>query len=329
MEVPSSSTLALPTSSSHCPRSLTVSSVGLDSSSSLDRDRSSTETAIFTIYSMYGDDEAQTTWTASSTFEDPSKDLDLSLGDSFSYRSFFDQSKSYASDTDTTYIDLSSDMKPLPNLSNPHNRTRSSTSNGCPHPLPSYPSSSSRVRDTLELPPRSKRVSPKLDRPKSALTSCSSFTDQEAVSPRVSHPTPPHSRSPSLPRSTDLHISEPTLVLTPSRPAPSLVPLPSQTSSSSPTTKQLSKLSSPSSKTSLVPSEGEDLDAFHVRNIYAHLNATGVKGDGFEEGVERTRARIRASRASEIRAEAALAGPSEKTRDLEAEEVNVLSSLDR
>jgi USP6 N-terminal-like protein len=280
---------------------------------------------------MYGDDEAQTSWTASSTFEDPSKDLDLSLGDSFSYRNFYDQTTSYVSNTD--YIDLSSDIKPFRKLTNPHDRTRlSSTSNGSanlsyPRPHSSY-TSSSRGRDTLELPPRSKRVSPNLNRPQSALTSCSSSTDQEAVSPRVSHPTPPHSRPPSLLRSADIPIPESTLVLTP-RPPSSLVPLPSQTPSSSPTTRQLSKLSAPSSKTSLVLSEGEDPDAFHVRSTYAHLDATGVKGDGYEEGVERTRARVRASRASELRADAALAGPSEKTRNLEVEEVNVLSSLDR
>jgi hypothetical protein len=281
---------------------------------------------------MYGDDEAQTSWTASSTFEDPSKDLDLSLGDSFTYRNFFDQTSSYVSNTDSTYIDLSSDTKPFTKLSNPHDRTRlSSTSNGSayPTPLSSHISSSSRGRDTLELPPRSKRVSPNPNRPQSALTSCSSFTDQEAVSPRVSHPTPPPSRPPSLPRSADLPNPEPTLILTPPRPTPSIVPPSSQSPSSSPTTRQLSKLSSPSSKTSLVPSEGEDLDAFYVRSTYAHLNATGVKGDGYEEGVERTRARVRASRASELRAEAALAGPSEKRRALEAEEVNVLSGLDR
>ncbi|OJA12382.1 hypothetical protein AZE42_07541 [Rhizopogon vesiculosus] len=329
MELPLS--LALPTPSSRSSPSLTVSR-SLTESSSLDKDRSSTESAIFTIYSMYGDDEAQASWTASSTFQDPSKDLDLSLGDSFTYRNFFDHPNSYVSNTNTTYIDLSSDTN---KLSNPHDRTRvSSTSNGSAYPRPhsSYASSSSRGRDTLELPSRSMRISQSPNRPQSALTSCSSFTDQEAVSPHVSHSTPPDSRPPSPLRSSDLPIPEPTLILTPPRPTPSLIPPASQSPSSSPTTRQLSKLSAPSSKTSntsLVPSEGEDLDAFHVRSTYAHLNATGVKGDGYEEGVERTRARARASRASELRAEAALAGPSEKTRNLEAEEVNVLSSLDR
>ncbi|KAG1868261.1 rab-GTPase-TBC domain-containing protein [Suillus subalutaceus] len=339
METPSSSTtLALPKQSpSRYPRSSpssTASSVPeLYSSSSTNRERSSTESAIFTIYSMYGDDEEQTSWTASSTFEDPSKELDLSLGDSFRYSNFFNQRTSYVSNTDTSFIDLSSDMKPFGTLSNPHDQTRlSATSNGSAnssYPLPLSNHANSHGRDTLELPTRSKRVPPIPTRSQSALTSCSSSIDLDAVSLRVSHLTPPHNRPPSLPRSRERHVPEPTLVLTPPQPTSSLIPPSSQTPSSSPTTKQPSKLSSPSSKTSLAPSEGEDLDAFHVRSTYAHLDAIGVRGDGYEEGVERTRARIRASRGSELRAEAALAGPSEKSRDLEAEELNVLSSLDR
>jgi hypothetical protein len=59
----------------------------------------------------------------------------------------------------------------------------------------------------------------------------------------------------------------------------------------------------PSSKVSLVPSEGEDLDGFHVRNTYAQLEASGVKGDGYEEGIERTRARVGRGRLSQIQAD--------------------------
>ena len=78
-----------------------------------------------------------------------------------------------------------------------------------------------------------------------------------------------------------------------------------------------------------MPSEGEDLDSFHVRSIYAQLDATGVQGDGFEEGVERTRARNRVSRVSELRAEATLSCSFEKPRDLPPAEMQLLSSLDR
>lgn len=88
------------------------------------------------------------------------------------------------------------------------------------------------------------------------------------------------------------------------------------------------QLSSPSSK-SLVPSEGEEPDAFHVRNTYAQLEVYGVKGDGHVEGVERTRARIGASRASQLYAEGALGDGSEKTQDLSMNELELLASLDR
>ena len=88
-------------------------------------------------------------------------------------------------------------------------------------------------------------------------------------------------------------------------------------------------VSSPSSNISLVPSEGEDVDAFHVRNTYAQLEASGVKGDGYEEGIERTRARIGTSRSSQMQADAALGDGKEKTRDLDEKEIQVLKSVDR
>lgn len=95
---------------------------------------------------------------------------------------------------------------------------------------------------------------------------------------------------------------------------------------------RVTKISSPDSKhshISITPSEGEDPDAFHVRSTYAQLEACGVKGDGVDEGVERTRARVGGSRASELRAEEALADDTEKTRDLTPEEIQLLGSLDR
>ena len=88
-------------------------------------------------------------------------------------------------------------------------------------------------------------------------------------------------------------------------------------------------LSAPSSNVSLVPSEGEDMDAFHVRNTYAQLEASGVKGDGYEEGIERTRARIGTSRSSQMQADAALGDGKEKARDLDEREIQVLKSVDR
>ncbi|PBL00392.1 RabGAP/TBC [Armillaria gallica] len=71
------------------------------------------------------------------------------------------------------------------------------------------------------------------------------------------------------------------------------------------------------------------MDAFHVRNTYAQLDMSGVKGDGYEEGVERTRARIGASRASQLCAEAALGDGTEKSKELDEQEIQTLANVDR
>ncbi|KAF9654099.1 RabGAP/TBC [Thelephora ganbajun] len=89
---------------------------------------------------------------------------------------------------------------------------------------------------------------------------------------------------------------------------------------------------SPSSHLSQVvitPHEGEDEDAFHVRRTYAELEAVGVKGDGYAEGVERTRARLGSNRDSGLRALEALGDIADKKRDLTPREIEILASLDR
>ncbi|KAI0714853.1 rab-GTPase-TBC domain-containing protein [Earliella scabrosa] len=143
------------------------------------------------------------------------------------------------------------------------------------------------------------------------------------LTPLISPPSTPGSHSSPPPR--------PTL----SSPSPSPDP-----SLRVPTAEHLSPISSPRSSTSavsapeskhsaVVRSEGEDADAFHVRSTYAQLDQSGVKGDGYEEGVERTRARVGGSRQSELRAQQAIADEHEKTRELTPQEVELLQSLDR
>jgi len=110
---------------------------------------------------------------------------------------------------------------------------------------------------------------------------------------------------------------------------------------------------------SLVPSVGEEPDSFHVRSTYAQLEVSGVKGDGYEEGVERTRAArtrlasnvspnpslglesqgsveegnspVRTNRRtkSQLLADQAIADENEKKRDLDPKELQVLGSVDR
>ena len=54
-----------------------------------------------------------------------------------------------------------------------------------------------------------------------------------------------------------------------------------------------------------------------------------MKGDGIEEGVELTRARIVSSRESELKAGDAIGDQSEKRRDFDPQELQMLASLDR
>lgn len=79
----------------------------------------------------------------------------------------------------------------------------------------------------------------------------------------------------------------------------------------------------------ITPQEGEDEDAFHVRRTYAELEVVGVRGDGYADGVERTRARVGSNRDSELRALEALGDMADKKRDLTPREIEILASLDR
>lgn len=101
---------------------------------------------------------------------------------------------------------------------------------------------------------------------------------------------------------------------------------PSQTTGTSSSQRLLGKNRS---NLSITPSAGEDPDSFHVRSTYAQLDVLGVKGDGIEEGVERTRARVGGSRESELKAASAIGDEYEKRRELNPQELQMLASLDR
>lgn len=166
------------------------------------------------------------------------------------------------------------------------------------------------------------------------VTPASTPNGRESLSPAsVSRPLPtsPIDRSSSF--SPPLQSRTPsTSSATPGRPSSSALRIsavPFVTPPSSPPERQLSAKSSPSGKSVILPAEGEEPDAFHVRSTYAQLDQQGVKGDGYEEGVERTRARVGGSRASELRALEALADEHEKTRDLTPQEIETLASVDR
>jgi hypothetical protein len=156
---------------------------------------------------------------------------------------------------------------------------------------------------------------------------------------RYLSPSPPHSRpsssrshassalnghSSTAPRSPHGPPSERASVTSPSS---RLISRPgSQTTATSTSPRLLSRRRS---DLSITPSAGEDPDSFHVRSTYAQLDIFGVKGDGIEEGVERTRARVGGSRESELKAMNAVGDEDERRRDLSPQELQMLSSLDR
>jgi hypothetical protein len=87
-----------------------------------------------------------------------------------------------------------------------------------------------------------------------------------------------------------------------------------------------------SSSTSLVPpspapprAPGEDLDSYHVRSVYAALDVSGVKGDGYEDGEELTRARLGSNR-SLVRLPPS---PGPSVGELTTAEKEILSHADR
>lgn len=342
--------------------------------------RPSSQTTIFSIYSMYGDERPRESWSAEGSPAEADRKssgsmvptVSLTLPDN-RHSSYYRPTSSVGS-TELPYYDPDA-----PGSS--HGRTGSpvikptvsmnGTANGLSgvalfsRPASSYvPPPSSMRGSTFDLEER--RASTGQSSGQSFRTSAtSSFATGASRSRETSHNPSNHSRHSSQaghhdPRSDTANRelpqpppAFPPLPRIPSSSFPPLPPLPpSQPSSlhpspaatpprqpsptlqppTTPTSLPLKHgpfAGSPSSKISLVPSEGEDLDAFHVRNTYAQLEMSGVKGDGYEEGVERTRARIGASRSSQLNALAALGDGTEKTRELEAKEIETLASVDR
>ncbi|KDQ63081.1 hypothetical protein JAAARDRAFT_121149 [Jaapia argillacea MUCL 33604] len=192
-------------------------------------------------------------------------------------------------------------------------------------PASIYPSP---VSDHEPLGDRSSRVVSK-SRPNSQLRNSTVLLNGEPV---IIPPTRTSSRPPSA------AIGEPSTALSPQpstpRPTSQFLLAPNTPPATPPKPNRAKPLprspeSSRSIARSVAPSEGEDIDSFHVRSTYAQLDMTGVKGDGYEEGVERTRARVGGSRMSELRAEQAIGDGTEKAQELTPQEIELLSSVDR
>lgn len=345
------------------PSSTASSSADRSAVTSIEQDgRTSTETqaTIFSIYSMYGNGDAnsvksipptQVVVNPSVRKRPPSGMSNGTATPTASYRSSTHRPPSNRpTSSETVYHDNSLGSRGSSRyMSASEEPSRTSlTTNGSVHlsylddrPLSNASSSnhyhkpSDTVRSSKykELPPRPSSTVRTSYIPPGATPEGSSDSH------RLYQATPPPTRT----RSPSTHRQSVTVNGDSPKPSPSLRPLPTPprmrtpellSPPSPPRTPQphgspSKHPGSPGSKSSLVPSEGEDVDAFHVRNTYAELEMTGVKGDGYVEGIERTRARVGGNRKSELRAEEAVDDGSEKTRDLSPEELRTLASLDR
>jgi USP6 N-terminal-like protein len=297
--------------------------------------KDSSESAIFSIYSMYGD-EYNINSRASTSYHVAGKaSYDPSLRTEPERQSFVPSDG--PEDTDLVYyssIASDSAAPPLISIPNGENGSSRASSSSSARPPSSYATPSS-LRAHSDLFDRGLADLRTSDISTSSYTPAPSkeCTRGESLhskrSSRSSLPTKERSDRdlPPVPQDPPLLPPPPTYMI-PS-PTPSLQPFSSVSHVKPPGNYIVPPVSSPSSNVSLVPSEGEDIDAFHVRNTYAQLEVSGVKGDGYEEGIERTRARIGASRSSQMQADAALGDGKEKTRDLDEKEIQVLKSVDR
>ena len=281
-------------------------------SSATERERSSTETCIFSIYSMYGEEES--TWTIpASTANCQSRHLQVEQQGRKSY-----VRASKLSLEDSGYSETSYDPRFSKHLLQ---MEPGRESNGTA--LLAYadddPRTSYHSIDQKNPPsrPQSQRLS---------------IVSQQTST--VFSPTPfPTGVEPSslTDESSDSSADQPFLTPpSPSKPIPpassprvsAVLPPPSLRESAPPSSPHLSQIV-------VTLHDGEDEDAFHVRRTYAELEVVGVRGDGYAEGVERTRARVGSNRESGIRALEALGDIAEKKRDLTPREIEILASLDR
>ncbi|KAK0199036.1 RabGAP/TBC [Armillaria mellea] len=296
--------------------------------------RQSSETAIVSIYSMYGDDHGRNSWAASHALStDMAKTMIPQVTLALPEGTLDD-------DFDTELAYYNTDRPPLIEFTDVAPKT-----NGSPivHSSYSRPVSSSATPSSFMSDYSGGHDS-------SGQFRSSDVTDLSLPSTmsqsEENYPSPPNPRclsgvSYSSPNRKSTNSARETLSPKPTSASSS----PSQSSERATTPVPADRLTANSispilplkhplettlqSKTSLVPSEGEDMDAFHVRNTYAQLDMSGVKGDGYEEGVERTRARIGASRASQLCAEAALGDGTEKSKELDEQEIQTLANVDR
>lgn len=314
--------------------------------------RDSSETAIFSIYSMYGDEQAnRTSWAAAPARNESKKAAIVvnrtSIGNGDSELAYFQPEVPPKPPPTHSLQSSISSSRTTPSSFNVRQARQS-------RPVSSYATSSSRLSAADMDDRRASTGHTFKDSTFSSSQSVPAFlsshqSEESSVTPSRRSRTPPvsSSRSSSLRRKSVIDRELPPLPpptvhisgqITPpkaisSAQSPDLLNVPK--GSPAPTIppgmplKHPPYVSGSMSNTSLIPSDGEDMDGFHVRNTYAQLEQSGVKGDGYDDGIERTRARVGASRASQMLADEAIGDGSEKSRELDAKEVETLANVDR
>ncbi|KAK2464750.1 hypothetical protein APHAL10511_003168 [Amanita phalloides] len=281
------------------------------------KDRSSTENSIISIYSMYGED-AKDIPTVSLTLPNDHENTFFSPADfEGTQLAYYGRHSSRPS---SSYAGSSSPRTASDRLFDDHRTSAHSST---------FSTSSANGRESLASSSKSDH-SP-------SQGSQSSSSSRSPLSVRDLPPLPPSRASlrdlPPLPPSRAStpasHISVRSHGIRNSSSRSPLAHSPNIPSSSLRSPEQLAVQESCPSKSSLAPSEGEDMDAFHVRSTYAQLEVSGVKGDGYEDGVERTRARLHMSQASQQFAVSTPVGGVEKKGDLDPREIQTLASVDR
>ena len=275
--------------------------------SAAEHERSSTETYVFSIYSMYGDEEGS--WAIPTpTIDCQSRHLQV---DQQGRRPYIQASKLTLEDSG--YSESSYDPRFSKHLLQMEPSRQSNGSASLAYADDDARTSYYSINQNSPPRPQSQQLSTILSptpfptglEPPSPTNSSGSSSDQVFLSP----PTPDPSSSKPISRVSSPRVSA---VLSPP-------PLREPVLPSSPHLSQVTA----------TPHEGEEEDAFHVRRTYAELEVVGVKEDGYSEGIERTRARVGSNRESELRALEALGDITEKRRDLTPREIEILSSLDR
>lgn len=113
----------------------------------------------------------------------------------------------------------------------------------------------------------------------------------------------------------------------PSQP-PSVASAKRQSLISSPTPKRPTTAGAASSRSSAKQGEGEESESYFVRNTYALLDVTGVRGDGYEEGIERTRAKLGHDRRS-VQLAVKNDAKGDPSGEIPQKELEILGNVDR